>query len=141
MVSLNKVMLIGRVGTDPELRYTPAGTPVATFRLAVSRYFSGTDGQRQSETDWFTVVVWNKLAEQCNNYLTKRRLVYVEGRLHNRSWESNGQKYYRTDVVASNVTFLDRQDASSDEGKPSDVMEDDGTLDIASFDDGVVGID
>ena len=132
MVSLNKVMMIGRVGTDPDLRYTPSGAPVITFRLAVSRFYTA-NGQRQQETDWFTVVAWNKLAEQCNSYVTKGRLVYVEGRLHTRSWESEGKTNYRTDIVASVVTFLDRQDAN-DASRSSDVM-DDGTLDSGAFDD------
>ncbi|MBR6331562.1 MAG: single-stranded DNA-binding protein [Dehalococcoidales bacterium] len=140
MVSLNKVMLIGRVGTDPECRYTPSGVPVVSFRLAVSRFHTSSDGQRQQDTDWFTVVAWNKLAEQCNNYLSKRRLVYVEGRLHTRSWESDGKTNYRTEIVASVVTFLDRQE-SNEGGKASDIMEDDGTLDISFDDGGIVELD
>jgi single-strand DNA-binding protein len=120
MVSLNKVMLIGNVGNDPEMRYTPSGSPVTSFRMATSRTYNTPEGERKQETDWFTVVAWNKLAEQCNQFLNKGRLVYVEGRLHNRSWDGpDGQKRYRTDVVASVVTFLDRQAmGTSQEGKP-----------------------
>ena len=120
MVSLNKVMLIGNVGNDPEMRYTPSGSPVTSFRMATSRTYNTPEGERKQETDWFTVVAWNKLAEQCNQFLNKGRLVYVEGRLHNRSWDGpDGQKRYRTDVVASVVTFLDRQAAGTgQEGKP-----------------------
>jgi single-strand DNA-binding protein len=105
---LNKVMLIGNLGTDPEMRYTANGSAVTTFRLAVSRSFGG-DGERREETEWFTVVTWNKLAELLGQHLQKGRKVYVEGRLASRSWDGpDGQKRYRTEVVASQVLFLDR---------------------------------
>jgi single-strand DNA-binding protein len=107
MAGLNKVLLIGNLGADPEMRYTPNGNPVASFRLASSSsYTSG--GERKQETEWFTVVTWNKLAETCNQFLTKGQQVYVEGRLHTRSWEQDGQMRYRTDVVANKVLFLSR---------------------------------
>jgi len=113
MVSLNKVMLIGNVGNDPEMRFTPNGNPVTSFRIATNRVFSTPEGEKKQETDWFTVVAWNKLAEQCNQFLNKGKLVYVEGRLRNRSWDgTDGQKHFRTEVIASRVTFLDRQGAS-----------------------------
>jgi len=105
---LNKVMLIGNLGTDPEMRYTANGSAVTTFRLAVSRSFGG-DGERREETEWFTVVSWNKLAELLGQHLQKGRKVYVEGRLASRSWDGpDGQKRYRTEVVANQVLFLDR---------------------------------
>ena len=114
MVSLNKVMLIGNVGNDPEMRFTPNGNPVTSFRIATNRVFSTPEGERKQETDWFTVVAWNKLAEQCNQFLNKGKLVYVEGRLRNRSWDgTDGQKHFRTEVIANRVTFLDRQGASA----------------------------
>ncbi len=114
MVSLNKVMLIGNVGNDPEMRFTPSGNPVTSFRIATNRVFSTPEGEKKQETDWFTVVAWNKLAEQCNQFLNKGKLVYVEGRLRNRSWEgTDGQKHFRTEVIASRVTFLDRQGAGT----------------------------
>lgn len=110
MVSLNKVMLIGNVGNDPEMRFTPNGNPVTSFRVATNRIFTTAEGEKKQETDWFNIVTWNKLAEQCNRSLTKGRLVYVEGRLHTHSWDNpDGQKRYRTDVIAERVTFLDRQ--------------------------------
>jgi single-strand DNA-binding protein len=131
MVSLNKVMLIGNVGSDPEMRFTPNGNPVTSFRMATTRVYTTPDGEKRQETDWFSVVTWNKLAEQCNQFLTKGKLVYVEGRLHNRNWEgADGQKHYRTEVIANRVTFLDRQGASvaedkvdegMDEGEPEDI--------------------
>ncbi len=118
MVSLNKVMLIGNVGNDPEMRFIASGNPVTSFRMATNRFYNTPEGERKQETDWFSVVTWNKLAEQCNQFLTKGRLVYVEGRLHNRSWEGqDGQKRTRTEVIASRVTFLDRQSGSGTEDK------------------------
>jgi single-strand DNA-binding protein len=114
MASLNKVMIIGNVGNDPEMRFTPNGNPVTSFRVATNRIYTTPEGERKQETDWFTVVAWNKLAEQCNQFLNKGRLVYVEGRMHNRSWEGqDGQKRFRTEVVANRVTFLDRQASAS----------------------------
>ena len=110
MASLNKVMIIGNVGNDPEMRFTPNGNPVTSFRVATNWVYTTPEGERKQETEWFTVVTWNKLAEQCNQFLTKGRLVYVEGRLRTRTWESqDGQKHYRTEIVANRVTFLDRQ--------------------------------
>jgi len=110
MASLNKVMIIGNIGSEPEMRFTPNGNPVTSFRVATTRVYTTPDGERKQETAWFTVVAWNKLAEQCNQFLGKGRLVYVEGRMHNRSWEGqDGQKRYRTEIVANRVTFLDRQ--------------------------------
>jgi len=113
MVSLNKVMIIGNVGNDPEMRFTPNGNPVTSFRVATNRFYTTPEGERKQETDWFTIISWNKLAEQCNQFLNKGRLVYVEGRLRNRSWEGqDGQKRFRTEIIANRVTFLDRQAAA-----------------------------
>ena len=113
MASLNKVMIIGNLGSEPEMRFTPNGNPVTSFRVATNRVFTTPDGERKEETEWFTIVAWGKLAEQCNQYLAKGKLVYAEGRLHTRSWEGqDGQKHYRTEVIARRVTFLDRQAAA-----------------------------
>jgi len=110
MASLNKVMIIGNLGSEPEMRFTPNGSPVTSFRVATNRVYTTSEGERKQETEWFTVVAWNKLAEQCNQFLTKGRLVYAEGRLRTRTWEGqDGQKHYRTEVIANRVTFLDRQ--------------------------------
>ena len=112
MASLNKVMIIGNVGSEPEMRFTPNGNPVTSFRVATNWMYTTADGERKQETEWFTVVAWNKLAEQCNQFLTKGRLVYAEGRLRTHTWESQDvQKHYRTEVIANRVTFLDRQAA------------------------------
>jgi single-strand DNA-binding protein len=107
MAGLNKVMLIGNVGKDPEMRYTANGNAVTSFSIAVNRNFQGSDGERREETDWFDIVTWNKLAEICSQYLQKGSQAYVEGRLHTRSWEGqDGQKRYKTEVVAQTVLFL-----------------------------------
>jgi len=109
MVSLNKVMLIGNVGKDPEMRFTPNGSPVTSFSVATNRVFNTPEGEKKQETDWFSVVTWSKLAELCNQYLTKGKLVYVEGRLQTRTWDgTDGQKHSRTEVIANQVIFLDR---------------------------------
>lgn len=118
MMSLNKVMLIGNVGTDPEMRFTPSGNPVTSFRMATSRSYTSPEGERKQETDWFTVVTWNKLAETCNQFLAKGRRAFVEGRLQTRSWESqDGQRRQRVEVVASRVIFLDRQQGAGTAGE------------------------
>ena len=114
MAGLNKVMLIGNLGTDPEMRYTANGNAVTTFSMAVSRAFSGNDGERREETEWFSVVTWNKLAETCSQFLQKGRRAYVEGRLQTRSWDGpDGNKRYRTEVIANTVLFLDRAQAAA----------------------------
>jgi single-strand DNA-binding protein len=118
-------MLIGNLGTDPEMRYTANGSAVTTFRLAVSRSFGG-DGERREETEWFTVVTWNKLAELLGQHLQKGRKVFVEGRLASRSWDGpDGQKRYRTEVVANQVLFLDRAQGAAMPDETGDIDPDD----------------
>jgi len=113
MLSLNKVMIIGNIGSDPEMRFTPNGNPVTSFRVATNRVYNTPEGERRQETEWFSVVAWNRLAEQCNQYLTKGRLVYAEGRLHTHTWEGqDGQKRSRAEVVANRVVFLDKREAA-----------------------------
>ena len=110
MASLNRIMLIGNVGTDPEMRYTPSGVPVASFSLATSRFYNAPDGEKKQETEWFTVTTWRKQAESCNQFLNKGQKVYVEGRLHSRTWEGqDGQKRFRNEVIADRVLFLDKR--------------------------------
>ena len=114
---LNKVMIIGNLGRDPEMRYTPSGKAVTSFSVAVSRSWLKGEGERTETTDWFNVVAWGRLAEICSQYLTKGSMVYVEGRLETRSWEAeNGQKHFRTEVVASDVNILDRKGRAAEEG-------------------------
>ncbi|MFA5366826.1 MAG: single-stranded DNA-binding protein [Dehalococcoidia bacterium] len=113
MASLNKVMIIGNLGTDPEMRFTPGGQPVTSFRMASSRTFTTPDGEKKQETEWFSIVAWGKLAELCNQFLSKGRMAYVEGRLRTRSWEDKeGIKRFSTEVIANQVIFLDRAGAA-----------------------------
>jgi single-strand DNA-binding protein len=109
MASLNKIMLIGNVGSDPEMRYTPNGKAVTSFRMATNFRYSGPDGERREETEWFRVSVWGRQAESCNQFLSKGRRVYVEGRLRSRNWEGqDGQMRTSLEVSANRVIFLDR---------------------------------
>ena len=108
-MTMNKIMVIGNLGADPEMRYTSQGTPMTTFRVAVNRSYTDPNGERQQETEWFGVVTWRNLAEQCNQYLAKGRKAYVEGRLQNRPWIGNdGQPRAGSEIVADRVLFLDR---------------------------------
>ncbi|HLQ31287.1 MAG TPA: single-stranded DNA-binding protein [Chloroflexota bacterium] len=105
--SLNKCMIIGNLGRDPEMRYTPQGTAVTSFSVAVSRSFNSRDGEQQEETDWFRVTAWDKLAEICNQYLTKGQRVYVEGRVSMRMWDGNdGQKHGSLELRATDMMML-----------------------------------
>lgn len=114
MVGLNKVIIIGNVGTDPEMRYTPNGNPVTSFRIATSRSYNTPEGERKQDTEWFTVTAWNQLAELCNQYLSKGRRAYVEGRLRSRTWEGqDGKPRFQNEIIASKVIFLDRQPAAT----------------------------
>ena len=106
--SLNKVMLIGRLGRDPEIRYTQSGQAVANFSIATDETYMGKDGQKVEKTEWHKIVVWGKQAEFCGNYLTKGRLVYVEGKIETRKWQDqNGQDRYSTEIKADRVQGLD----------------------------------
>jgi single-strand DNA-binding protein len=107
---LNKVLIIGRIGRDPEMRYTPSGRPVTTFSVGTSRAWTTADGERRTETEWFNVVAWSNLAEICKQYLTKDRLVYIEGRLQTRHWEDQeGNKHSATEIVASEMIVLEER--------------------------------
>jgi len=134
MVSVNKITIIGNLGNEPEMRFTPSGRPVTSFRVATNWRYTTPEGERKEETEWFSVVAWGRLAEQCNQFLTKGRLVYVEGRLRLRTWEGqDGQRRARNEIVADRVKFLDRQAAATvaPEGKieegaqPGDIEPDD----------------
>ena len=104
---LNKVILIGRLGRDPEMRYTPSGKPVTSFSVATTRSWVNADGERREETEWFNVVAWGNLAEICKQCLSKGQQVYIEGRLQTRGWEDeSGNKHYRTEVVANEMIAL-----------------------------------
>ncbi len=106
-MSVNKVMLVGRLGQNPEVKYTPSGQAVANFSVATNENWTDKSGQKQERTEWHRIVVWGKLAELCNQYLTKGRQVYVEGRLQTRQWQDkDGQTRYTTEVQAQTVQFL-----------------------------------
>lgn len=111
--NLNKILVIGRLGSDPEMRYTSDGTPVTTFSVAVNRRSPGPDGERKEETEWFRVVAWRRLAETCNQYLTKGREAYIEGRLQSQTWQGqDGQARFTNEIVASSVIFLGQDSGS-----------------------------
>lgn len=113
---LNKVIIIGNLGRDPEMRFTPSGRPVTSFSVATSRTWVSAEGERREETEWFNVVAWGNLAEICKAHLTKNQQVYVEGRLQTRGWEDeSGKKHFRTELVANEMILLgDRRNQSTD---------------------------
>jgi len=128
MAGVNKVILVGRLGQDPELKYTNSGTSVCRFSIATSENWKDKEGQKQERTEWHRIVVWGKLGTLCSEYLKKGRQVYLEGRIQTRSWEdkSTGQKRYTTEVVGTTIQFLgsakDRNEAPAgpSEGLPND---------------------
>lgn len=104
---LNKVLLIGRLGQDPEMRYTPSGKPLTKFQIAVNRSWTSSDNEKKTETEWFTIVSWGKLAEICNQYLIKGQQVYIDGRLHTRHWvDDGGANHSAVEVVAQEMIML-----------------------------------
>ena len=118
MAGLNKVMLIGRLGKDPEIRYSQGGAAICTFSLATSEQWTDKNtGEKQERTEWSRIVVFGKAAETCEKYLTKGSQIYLEGRLQTRQWEKDGSQHYTTEIVASNFQFLggNRQDG---QGQP-----------------------
>ncbi len=106
MGSVNKVILVGNLGADPELKYTPSNRALCNLRIATTEVYKDKGGQRQEKTEWHRVTVWGDTAENCSKYLAKGRSVYIEGRLQTRSYDKDGQKHYATDVVADRVVFL-----------------------------------
>jgi single-strand DNA-binding protein len=117
MASLNKVMLIGNLGRDPEIRFTPEGSQVASFSIATSENWTDKSGTRQERTEWHNVVAWNKLAELAKRYLQKGRQVYVEGRIRTREWDDrDGNKRKTTEIIASNMVLLGARPAGAEYG-------------------------
>lgn len=123
MASLNRVILIGNLTRDPELKYTPSGSPVANFGVAVNRNYTNKQGEKISDVDYFNIVAWSKLAELCAEYIRKGSPVAIEGRLSSRSWEtSEGQKRTTVEVVAENVQFLGKPGGGGgNDAKPAPV--------------------
>jgi single-strand DNA-binding protein len=113
---INKVILVGRLGKDPETKSTPSGTTVAKFSLATDERFTDRNGEKQERTEWHNIVAWGKLGDICGQYLRKGKLVYIEGSIRTDSWEDkeSGQKKYRTEIIANTMKMLDR--AGSEEG-------------------------
>lgn len=113
MAGVNKAILVGNLGRDPELRQTPNGQSVVNFTLATSENWTDKSGERQERTEWHRIVVWGRTAEMCNQYLSKGRTVYIEGRIQTREWEDkDGNKRYTTEINASTVQFIGpRQDS------------------------------
>ena len=107
MASVNKVILIGNLGTDPEVRYTASGTAVCNFSIATNEQWNNKEGQREERTEWHRIVCWGRTAELCSQYLTKGRPVYIEGRLQTREWEDKDRnKRHTTEIIAQTVKFL-----------------------------------
>jgi single-strand DNA-binding protein len=119
-MSLNKVMLIGNLGRDPEMRYTPNGQATTGFSVAASRNWKDQQGEWHEETEWFRIVTWGPLAERTAENLRKGHKVYVEGRLQTRTWEQDGQKRYMTEVIAQTVTSLERREREEPPGAPDE---------------------
>lgn len=128
----NKIILIGNLTKDPELRYTPQGTPVASFRLAVNRRYKQADEVKQ-ETTFIDNVVFGKQAESCSKYLNKGSSVLVEGRLQERKWESNGQQRSKFEVIAQSVRFLSKRGGSQEQVVEGDIIPPEETTDLEPF--------
>jgi len=110
MPSLNLITIIGNIGKEVEMRFTPSGNPVSTFSVATNRKYKGQDGTSKEEVEWHSIVAWGKTAELCNKFLSKGSTVYISGRIHTRTWDGqDGQKHYRTEVIANQVIFLDKK--------------------------------
>jgi single-strand DNA-binding protein len=111
MASVNKVILVGRLGKDPEIRSTPNGNSVAKFSLATDDRYTDKSGEKQERTEWHNIVAWGKLAEICGQYLRKGKLIYIEGSIRTDSWDDKetGQKKYRTEIIANQMQMLDRK--------------------------------
>src|SRR6476660_5080771 len=138
---VNKVILVGNLGADPEVRFTPGGQPVANFRIATSESWTDKSGQKQERTEWHRIVVWGKLGELCGEYLAKGRQCFVEGRLQTREWtDKENKKNYTTEIVATTIQFIGSRDGagagsgasrgggSADFGPPPPGMDDGGSM-------------
>jgi single-strand DNA-binding protein len=136
MAGVNKAILVGRLGTDPVKRYTSSGTPVVTYRMATSENWTNKEGQREERTEWHRIVAWGKLAEICDQYLSKGRMVYVEGRIQTREWEDrDGNRRWTTEIVCNQMQMLgpasgERSESSEagEEPPPFDTLESDDDI-------------
>jgi single-strand DNA-binding protein len=134
MAGLNKIIIIGNLGRDPEMRYTPSGSPVTSFSVAVSRRYNTREGEAREETEWFRVSCWDRLAETANQYLQKGRQVYIEGRVKIHSWDDSqsGERRSQMEVTASNLVLLGQRGEQGAEGDQA-VTADTGDLDNMPF--------
>ena len=128
-MSINKAIIIGRLGQDPELKYTPSGNAVCNFSVATSESWTDKSGQKQDKTFWHNIVAWGRIAELCSQYLAKGRECYIEGSIETRSWEgSDGAKKYTTEINAKNVQFLgqslEKQESATDQKTESGKQQD-----------------
>ena len=119
MSGVNRVILIGRLGRDPELKFTPAGKAVTNFTMATSENWKDDSGEKQERTEWHRIVIWGKLAEVAAKYLSKGKQVYIEGKLQTSEWtDKEGQKRYTTEIIANNMTMLDSKGGKGDDARP-----------------------
>ena len=116
MSGVNKVILVGRLGKDPEVRHLEGGVAVASFSIATSETYTNKEGARVEQTEWHNIVLWRGLAEVAGKYLSKGKMVYIEGKLRTRSYEKNGEKRYATEIVGDNMTMLDRKEDGANAG-------------------------
>jgi single-strand DNA-binding protein len=115
MSGVNKVILVGNLGADPQIRYTPQGTAVANFSLATTERFTNKNGERESRTEWHRIVAWGRLAEICNEYLKKGKQIYIEGRIQTRQWDDkDGNKKFTVEIIAQNMVMLGRAGDAGD---------------------------
>jgi single-strand DNA-binding protein len=119
-------MIIGRLGQDPEMRYTPSGRPLTKFQLAANRSWTTADGEKKTETEWFNIVAWGKLAEICNQYLNKGQQVYIEGRLHTRRWQDDdGANHSSVEVITQEMIMLDGRAGDENNAESDDLPSED----------------
>lgn len=133
MSGVNKVILVGNLGADPQIRYTPQGTAVANFSLATTERYTNKNGEKESRTEWHRIVAWGRLAEICNEYLKKGKQVYIEGRIQTRQWDDkDGNKKFTVEIVAQNMVMLGRAGDAPDVGAQSFQADEETTQETAA---------
>ena len=125
MASLNKVMLIGNVGKDPEIKALEGGSKIGNITLATSMVYTDRSGQKKEETEWHTVITYGKLSDVVEKFIRKGSLLFIDGRLHTRSWDDNGKTRYKTEVIANGIQMLNKVDIQSPTQQPEDLFEED----------------
>ena len=118
MKSINRVIVLGNVGSDPQIKYTPQGTPVARISLATNDRFKDKKGEWQDRTEWHNVILWARLAEIAKEYLHKGSKIAIEGSLRTRSWDKGGQKHYMTEIITSDLVLLDARASKAEQAEP-----------------------